>query len=134
MAKGYRQEEGFDYQETFSPVMKITTVRLLLSLPVTKNWYIHQMEVSNAFLHGNLTETIFMSQPPGFQDKIVTSYVYQLHKSLYRLKQAPREWFNVYLLSFILLIFKDHPLTPHSFFITIITPLYSYWYMLMIFS
>ena len=70
VAKGYKQEEGFDCQETFSPVIKITTIHLLLSLVVTKNWYIHQVDVSNAFLHGNLTKTICMSQPPGFQDNI----------------------------------------------------------------
>ena len=97
VAKGYKQEEGF---ETFSPVIKITTVRLLLSLTVTKNWYIHQMDVSNAFLHGNLIETIFMSQPLGFQDKIFPSYVCQIHISLYGLKQAPREWFK-HLSSFL---------------------------------
>ena len=124
VAKGYKQEEGFDYQETFSLVIKITTVRLLLSLAVTKNWYIHQMDVSNAFLHANLIETIFMSQPPGFKDKIFPSYVCQLHKSLYGLKQAPRELFKR-LSSFLhSLNFQGSSTDTSLFFVTMITPLY----------
>ena len=102
VAKGFKQEDGFDYNETFSPVIKITTVRILLSLAISQKWFIHQLDVSNAFLHGDLQELIFMEQPPGFENTNLPHHVCQLKKSLYGLKQAPRAWFlklSNYLLS-----------------------------------
>ena len=102
VAKGFKQEDGFDYDETFSPVVKITTVRILLSLAISQKWFIHQLDVPNAFLHGDLKELIFMEQPSGFVNTNFPHHVCQLKKSLYGLKQAPREWFlkmSTYLLS-----------------------------------
>ena len=128
VAKGFKQEDGFDYDETFSPVIKITTVRILLSLAISQRWLIHQLDVSNAFLHGELQETIFMEQPPGFVNTALPNHVCQLNKSLYGLKQAPRTWFlklSTYLLSLgfsasktdTSLFFKYHNNIPYIFLI-----------------
>ena len=93
VAKGYAQEDGFDYMDTFSPVVKITIVRLLLSIAISQNWHIHQLDGSYAFLHEDLTEQLYMSQPLGFIVSQFPNFVCKLKKSLYGLKQAPREWF-----------------------------------------
>ncbi|PKU76821.1 Retrovirus-related Pol polyprotein from transposon TNT 1-94 [Dendrobium catenatum] len=93
VAKGYNQEYGIDYNETFSPVAKMPTVRILILIALHHNWTIHQLDVSNAFLHGTLSDTVYMHQPPGFQDSIHPNYVCRLKKALYGLKQSPREWY-----------------------------------------
>uniref|UniRef100_M1CY31 Reverse transcriptase Ty1/copia-type domain-containing protein n=1 Tax=Solanum tuberosum TaxID=4113 RepID=M1CY31_SOLTU len=94
VAKGFHQEEDVDYFDNFSPVVKPTTVRLILSLAVTNKWFVRQLDINNAFLNGDLSEQVFMEQPKGFVDPHRPHFVCKLNKALYGLKQAPRAWFD----------------------------------------
>lgn len=94
VAKGYTQSYGIDYQETFAPVAKLNTVRILLSLAVNCDWDLHQLDVKNAFLNGDLEEEVYMEIPPGFETTQNSNKVCRLQKALYGLKQSPRAWFG----------------------------------------
>ncbi|GJU47053.1 putative RNA-directed DNA polymerase [Tanacetum coccineum] len=94
VAKGFWQQPGIDFHEKFSPVVKSTTIQAVLSLAVTNDWPLRQLDIQNAFLHGNLKEQVYMKQPPGFIDPQRPNHVCLLHKSLCGLKQAPHAWFE----------------------------------------
>jgi len=93
VAKGFNQVQGFDFLETFSPFVKPVSIRLILTLAITNQWMLVQLDVNNAFLNGLLNETVYMSQPPGFQLSN-PSLVCKLNIALYGLKQASRQWFE----------------------------------------
>jgi len=94
VAKGYAQTYGIDYEETYSPVAEMTTIRAIIAMAVTKGWSLHQMDVKNTFLHGDLQEEVYMEQPPGYVDQTCINLVCRLKKTLYGLKKAPRAWSN----------------------------------------
>ncbi|GJY93472.1 ribonuclease H-like domain-containing protein [Tanacetum coccineum] len=94
VANGHNQQQGIDCDETFSLVVRPATIHTVLSLAVSRQWPIHQLDVKNAFLHGHLSETVYMHQPPGFVDPTHPHLVCLLQKSLYGFKQAPHAWFQ----------------------------------------
>lgn len=94
VAKGYAQEKGIDYDEVFAPVARWDTIRMVVALAARNGWKLYQFDVKSAFLHGELTEDVYVAQPQGFEVKGEENKVYKLNKALYGLKQAPRAWFS----------------------------------------
>nr|GEX28311.1 retrovirus-related Pol polyprotein from transposon TNT 1-94 [Tanacetum cinerariifolium] len=95
VAKGYRQEEGIDFEESFAPVARIEAIRILLAYVAHKNMVVFQMDVKTAFLNGILKERAYVSQPEGFVNQDHPNHVFQLKKALYGLKQAHRAWYDL---------------------------------------
>lgn len=101
VAKGYTQKEGLDFNQTFSPIAKMVTIKLLLKISASKRWVLHQLDISNAFLNGDLTEEIYMKLLEGYverltkqRDSIPQNATLRLKKSIYGLKHASRQWFK----------------------------------------
>lgn len=90
VARGIHQHADIDFFDTFYPVVKPTTIRIILSLAISLGWVIRQLDVKNAFLHGILMEEVYMKQPLGFVHPDYPNHVYHLKKAIYGLKQAPR--------------------------------------------
>ncbi|GKC78763.1 ribonuclease H-like domain-containing protein [Tanacetum coccineum] len=111
VANGSTQIAGIDVDETFSLVVKSATIHTVLSLAISRHWPVHQLDVKNAFLHGSLSETIYMHQPLGFRDPRHPDHVCLLQRSLYRLKQAPRKGSDT---AYLLLYVDDIVLTASS--------------------
>ncbi|GJT63874.1 retrovirus-related pol polyprotein from transposon TNT 1-94 [Tanacetum coccineum] len=101
VARGYRQEEGIDFEESFAPVARLEAIRIFLAFVAHMNMVVYQMDVKTTFLNGNLREEVYVSQLDGFVDKDNPNHVYKLKKALYGLKQAPRAWYDM-LSSFLI--------------------------------
>jgi hypothetical protein len=93
VVKGFSQQEGIDYEETFAPTTKMSAIRLVLAMATQQGWKVHQMDVKISFLNGDLKEVVYMCQPKGFQVAGKEHLACRLKKALYGLKQAPREWY-----------------------------------------
>jgi hypothetical protein len=94
LAKGYSQVEGLDFDETYAPVARLESIRILHAYATYHGFKLYQMDVKSAFLNGPIKEEVYVEQPPGFEDSEYPNHVYKLSKALYGLKQAPRAWYE----------------------------------------
>jgi hypothetical protein len=94
VGKGYAQVAGFDFEETFAPVARLESIRILLVYVAHHSFKLFQMDVKSAFLNGPIKEELYMEQHPGFEDDRYPDHVYKLSKVLYGLKQAPKAWYE----------------------------------------
>jgi hypothetical protein len=94
VAKGYSQVEGLDFGETFAPVARLESIRILLAYATHHDFKLYQMDIKSAFLNRTIKEEVYGEQPPGFEDEEYPNHVYKLHKAFYGLKQAPRAWYE----------------------------------------
>jgi hypothetical protein len=99
-----------------NPVVKPATIRTVLNIALSKSWCLHQLDVKNAFWHGNLDKTVYMHHPPGFCDPRYPEHVCLFKKSLYGLKQAPRAWYQRFT-DYVATLGSSHSISDHSLFI-----------------
>ena len=95
MARGYNQEEGIDFDETFAPIPRLESIRMLLAYACHKDFILFQMDVKSTFLNGYIMDEVYVKQSPGFENEQFPNYVYKLSKALYELKQTPRAWYDM---------------------------------------
>jgi hypothetical protein len=94
VAKGYSQVKGLNFDETFALVARLESIRMLLTYATHYSFKLYQMDVKGAFLNGLIKEEVYVEQPLGFESEEYPNHIYKLHKALYRLKQAPRAWYE----------------------------------------
>jgi hypothetical protein len=94
VAKGYSQVEGLDFEETFAPVARLESIRILLAYATHHDFKLYQIDVKSAFLSRAIEEEVYVEQPPIFEDQDYPNHLYKLHKALYGLKQSPRAWYK----------------------------------------
>jgi hypothetical protein len=94
VVKGYSQVEGLDFDETFAPVARLESIRILLAYATHHDFKLYQMDVNSAFLNGPMKEEVYVEQSSGFEDEEYPNHMYKLHKALYGLKQAPIAWYE----------------------------------------
>ncbi|GKE46875.1 retrovirus-related pol polyprotein from transposon TNT 1-94 [Tanacetum coccineum] len=95
VARGYHQEEGIDFEESFAPVARLDAIQIFLTYAAHMNMIVYQMDVKTTFLNDILREEVYVSQPDGFMDQDNPNHVYKLKKALYGLKKAPRTWYDL---------------------------------------
>nr|GEX22770.1 retrovirus-related Pol polyprotein from transposon TNT 1-94 [Tanacetum cinerariifolium] len=115
VSRGYRKEEGIDFEESFAPVAKLEAIRIFLAYTAYKNMVVYQMDVKTVFLNGNLREEVYVSHPDGFVDQDNPNHVYKLNKALYGLKQASRAWYDMLSSFFISQDFSKGSVDPTLF-------------------
>ena len=94
VAQGYNQEEGIDFDETYAPVARLESIRMLLAFACHRDFKLFQMDVKSAFLNGIIEEEVYVKQPPWFENEQNLDHVFKLNKALYGLKQSPRAWYD----------------------------------------
>ncbi|GJT83913.1 retrovirus-related pol polyprotein from transposon TNT 1-94 [Tanacetum coccineum] len=94
VAQGYNQQEGINYEETFAPVARLEAIRIFLAYAAYMGFRVYQMDVKSAFLNGKISKEVYVQQPPRFESSEFPNYVCKMDKALYRLKQAPRAWYQ----------------------------------------
>jgi hypothetical protein len=115
VAKGYAQVAGLDFEETFAPVARLESIRILLAYAAHHSFRLFQMDVKSAFLNGPIKEEVYVEQPPGFEDERYLDHVCKLSKALYGLKQAPRAWYECLIDFLIANAFKVGKADPTLF-------------------
>ena len=129
VAKGFNQQPGIDFVDTFSPVVKHTTIRLVLALATAYNWPLCQLDVECAFLHGDLREAVFMAQPQGYINPTKPTHVCRMIKSIYGLRQAPRAWYEKFSSQLLNSAFSYPHLTHHFLFAPVMDASHIYYFM-----
>jgi hypothetical protein len=117
VARGFSHIEGVDYDETFTQVVRYTSIKIIISITVDMGWRIHKMDVKTTFLNGFIEEEVYMKQPQGFEVSDNETHVFILRKALYGLKQAPRSWYSWIDTYFLQMGFKKSDVDPNLYFI-----------------